>query len=162
MGVWEGFRWSLGWSRVVKRGSAWPPQSNFCPSGCLVWHQTGFQTPHNGPIGQCFQVRHHWPIYGPLGPPWWLPKGPFWANQAILRSRTVPNWAFWPMKSLSFCPKWPDLVQNAPSGWSPQERYSLDPIHEFLVSKRALLAHVMAFWELLGGVPTVPKWASDA
>ena len=107
-----------------------------------------FQTPHNGPTGQCFLVRHHWPISGPLGPPWWLPDGPFWANRTVLRSRTAPSWAFWPMKTSSYGLKWPDLVQNAPSGWSPQEQYILDPLNVFLglskVPKRAFNGHLGA------------------
>ena len=28
--------------------------------------------------------------------------------------------------------------------------------------KRALFAHLIAFWELLGGAPKVQKWVSDA
>ena len=45
----------------------------------------GFQTTHNGPIGQCFQFRHHWPILGPLGPPLGAPKRP-------LHEQVKPFW----------------------------------------------------------------------
>ena len=30
-----------------------------CPSGSLVGHWIWFQTPLNGPTGQCLQGRHH-------------------------------------------------------------------------------------------------------
>ena len=75
----------MRWSRVVKRGSAWPLQSNICPSEGLVRQHMGFQTTHNGPIGQCFRFRHNWPILGPLGPPLGAPKRP-------LHEQVKPFW----------------------------------------------------------------------
>ena len=145
----------MGWSRVVKRGSAWPPESNFCPSGCLVRHQIGFQTPHNGPTGQCFQGRHHWPTFGLLGPPLGAPKRPlheqikpvwnlrksqksiYWVKNVLFlwwpprRSILDQIWSLWAIRWIFHGPKGPT--------W-----YRLGPQNSLICPKRVL-------WEPVGG-----------
>ena len=117
---------------VVKGGLLDPSRALFCPSRSLVRHQIWFQTPQNGPTVKYLQGCHHWPPFGPFGPSWRLPKGLLGANQAVLRPQTVTNLAFWPLKTSSDGPKWPDLVQNAPYRWSPQVQCILEPIYGLL------------------------------
>ena len=82
-----GFLESLGGSRRFKGGkggSARPLYGPICPSGNLVGDQIGFQTPHNSTNGQSLQGRHHWYIFGALGPLKGLLKCHYTANKAHL------------------------------------------------------------------------------
>ena len=53
-----------------------------------------------------------------------------------MRPQIVLNLAFWPMEEAPDGPNLLDLVQNAPSGWSPQVKCNFDPIYCILELSR--------------------------
>ena len=95
----------------VKVGLLDPFGALFCPSGSLVQHQIWFQTPHNGPTGQCLQSRYQWPIFGPLGPPLEALKGPLVEQTSHFEAQNSP-------KSGLLAPemviRWPKLTEFGP------------------------------------------------
>ena len=79
-------------------------------------------------------LTHFW-TFG--APPKSSQKAIRWENNALLRPQIVLNLAFWPMEEAPDGPNLLDLVQNAPSGWSPQVKCNFDPKY-------------MVFWNFLG------------
>ena len=58
---------------------------------------------------------YHWPIFGPLGPPWVPPKGRFMSKTSLFKAPNSLEHGFLAPEMVT---RWPKLVQNTRMGYS--------------------------------------------